>query len=102
VNFVLTVASGGFTIEAADNNHAQLEVIAALVNAVGDARLARQQTLDLHLKPESMAQIAAGGLVYRNSFEVPPGEYVARFVVRDLQSGRIGSVTVPLKTAAGR
>lgn len=102
VNFVLTVASGGFTIDDADNNHAMLEIIAALVNETGDARLSLQKTLDLHLKPESVAQIAAGGLIYRNSVEIPAGNYVGRFVVRDLLSGRIGSVSAPLKAVVSR
>ena len=31
---------------------------------------------------------------------LPPGEYQVRFVVRDNLSGRIGSVTAPLKVSA--
>ncbi len=102
INFFLTLAPGGFTVDNADNNHAMVEIIAALVNETGNARLSLQKTLDLHLKPESVAQITAGGLIYRNVMEIPAGEYVARFVVRDLLSGRIGSVSAPLKIAGSR
>jgi VWFA-related protein len=100
-SFVLTIAGGGFTIDSAAQNHANLEVTVGLVNEKGEVRLGLQQTLDLHLKPESVAQIAAHGLVYRNAVEIPAGVHTARFVVRDRLSGRIGSVSAPLP-AGGR
>jgi hypothetical protein len=34
---------------------------------------------------------------YRGGIVVPPGEYMVRFAVRDRLSGRMGSVSAPLK-----
>jgi hypothetical protein len=37
------------------------------------------------------------GVGYRGALDLSAGEYTVRFVVRDDQSGRIGSVAAPLK-----
>ncbi len=97
VEFTLTVAPGGFTIDSANGNHAWIEVTAGVVDAKGAVKATKPQILDMHLKPESVTKIFAGGLVYRNSFDVAPGEYTGRIVVRDRLSGRVGSVSAPIK-----
>jgi len=48
------------------------------------------------LTAEALTKIKAEGIFYANSFDLPPGDYQVRFVVRDNLSGRIGSVTAPL------
>ena len=68
-----------------------------MVDAKGNIKATNPHTIDLHLKPESVAKIFAGGLVYRSSFDVAPGEYTGRFVVRDRLSGQVGSVSAPIK-----
>jgi VWFA-related protein len=48
------------------------------------------------LTTEALAKIKTEGIIYRNSFDLLPGDYQVKFVVRDNLSGRIGSVTAPL------
>jgi hypothetical protein len=46
-----------------------------------------------------VAQVARQGISNSGSFTLAPGNYAVRFVVRDSQSGRVGTITVPLKVA---
>lgn len=48
------------------------------------------------LTAEALTKIKAEGIYYGNAFDLAPGEYQVKFVVRDNLSGRIGSVTAPL------
>jgi len=44
-----------------------------------------------------LSAIQQSGLAYNGSLDLAAGEYTVRFVVRDDQSGRTGSVAAPLK-----
>ncbi len=47
--------------------------------------------------PEAVAQIKELGFQLKRSIEVTPGDLNIHFVIRDNQTGRIGSLIVPLK-----
>ena len=50
-----------------------------------------------HFKPETYERFRNKGTDYRGALTVAPGDYTVRFVVRDRLSGRIGTVSAPLK-----
>jgi hypothetical protein len=50
-----------------------------------------------HFKPDMYDRFRSKGTDYRGALTVAPGEYTVRFVVRDRLSGRIGTVSAPLK-----
>src|SRR5271165_670895 len=47
--------------------------------------------------PEAVAQIKELGFQLSRSIEVPTGDFTLHFVIRDNQTGRMGSLIVPLK-----
>jgi VWFA-related protein len=47
--------------------------------------------------PEAVAQIKELGFQLKRSIEVPAGDLTIHFVIRDNQTGRMGSLIVPLK-----
>jgi hypothetical protein len=47
--------------------------------------------------PEAVAQIKEIGFQLSRSIEVPAGDFTLHFVIRDNQTGRMGSLIVPLK-----
>jgi hypothetical protein len=55
------------------------------------------QRLERTLPPAAVSQVESGGLTYANSLNLPPGDYTVHLVVRDNQSGKIGSVVAQLK-----
>jgi hypothetical protein len=96
VQFGLHVAPEGVTIEG-EHNQMDLEfAIIALASKSGTAADTISQTLQGAAKPETLAKLRADGIAYNNELELPPGQYMVRFVVRDNPSGKIGSVSAPL------
>ncbi len=95
--FKLVLPAGSVTIVDAEENHFLLEVVALVRTREGKiAAPPFSESLESHLKPESAGEMRADGLTYRNALELPPGDYIVHFVVRDGLSGRMGSVSAPL------
>ncbi len=54
------------------------------------------QNLKGAMTPENFAMLKSTGVDYAGNLHLTPGNYLVRFVVRDNQSGRMGSVSAPL------
>jgi VWFA-related protein len=94
IGFVLKVPATG-VIDEADKNYVDLEVVAQAMNKGAVAGTVSQQFKG-NIVPETLAKLKTDGVLYRNFFELAPGDYQVHFVVRDNLSGRIGSLIVPL------
>jgi hypothetical protein len=98
VNYEMHVAADTALIDSADNNHFVLEFVALAKSPEGkQADLPADQKIDGHLTAERLSSMLQKGIVYRGALNLAPGEYTVRFVVRDDLSGRMGSVSAPLK-----
>ena len=97
VAFDILLPPRSVEIDSGDQNHMNFQVVVI----PRDAELkmlsgAVNQTVDGHLKPETLEKMNSQGLSYRYHVAVPPGEYSLRFVIRDNISGRVGSVSAPV------
>jgi VWFA-related protein len=97
VIFQLTMPANFAVIDEGDDNHFQVQFMAVARTATGAPANETSKTMDGHLKPDTVAQIRNSGMDYRGSLTLSPGEYTVHFAVQDDLSGRIGSVTAPLK-----
>ena len=98
VNYEMQVGPGATLINEGDNNHVALDFVALAKTPEGKAAdLPVSQVVDTHLTSEKSVAIRNVGLGYRGALNLAPGEYTVRLVVRDKLSGRMGSVTAPLK-----
>jgi VWFA-related protein len=97
VNYEMRVAPDSALIDVADNNHLVLNLVALARTPEGKVADDPSWRVDIHLSSEKVSAIRREGVDYRGALDLAPGEYTVRFVVRDGQSGRIGSVTAPLK-----
>jgi VWFA-related protein len=86
-------------VDESDQNHMIVDIAAAARNGNGEVVVELSQRIDTHLKPDGLEQIQRNGMTYRNSLQLPPGEYTVRFVVRDSLGNRMGSVAAPIKVA---
>ena len=77
-------------VNEADQNRIDAEFVAQ-VTKEGVPSGAISQTIKGLIVPDTLVKLKAEGVVYHNSFDLAPGEYQVRFVVRDNLSGRIGS-----------
>jgi hypothetical protein len=55
------------------------------------------QVVDRTLPPEAVSLIEKSGITYKNTLDLPPGDYLVRFVVRDNLTGRTGAANSLLK-----
>jgi VWFA-related protein len=51
------------------------------------------------LSPQQAQQAHEHGFSLNNVIELPPGDYIVKFLVHDKFTGRLGSVTVPVKVS---
>jgi len=52
----------------------------------------KQKTVDFHLRDTSLEKLGASGLTSRASFDLKPGTYMVRQVVRDTEGGQISAL----------
>ncbi len=98
VGFQLYVPSSAGLVSS-DQPMLDLDFLAAALTMQGDMAATSSRSLKTTVKPEGLQKIGQYGLTYLSDVEVKPGDYTLRVVVRDNQSGRIGSITAPLKVA---
>jgi hypothetical protein len=84
-------------VDADNNNKLDLDVVAVAMKASGEAADQVGQTIGGNVDQAAITDLQTNGLTYENMFEVPPGTYTAKFVVRDNVTGRMGSVQAALK-----
>ena len=79
-------------------NANQLTIVSGLFDRNGRFISATQKVLDMHLRDETLASKLDRGLTLKSSFDVKPGAYVVRLVVRDA-GGQIsaanGAIEIP-------
>lgn len=97
VRFSVHLNANSITIDDSDKNHVSLEFLAVARDPTMKVANQVGQTVEAHLKPESVDKLRTSGMTYNNQLVVAPGDYNVRFVVRDNLNGHIGSLQVPLK-----
>src|SRR5262249_7908346 len=88
--FVLGIDPTTLTVDTADNNHIQLDVVAVALDRTGKVVGDMTQQLDLHPSATELARLRNGGFAYSNAVDVPPNAVKVRFIVRDDLSQRLG------------
>ena len=84
--------------KADGRNNSNLTIVSAVFDNNGSFVMGTEKTLELHLKDDTLAKKLGSGLDVRSSFDVKPGNYLVRLVVRD-EEGQIaadnGAVRIP-------
>jgi VWFA-related protein len=86
--------------EKADGrNQNDLTVVAALFDRNGNFIAGTQRILTMKLRDDTLARLARTGVTVRTNFDVKPGDYVVRLVVRDSKAAQLsaenGIVEIP-------
>jgi hypothetical protein len=83
----------------ADRNCNELTVVAGLFDRNGVYATGNQKRIDMRLLDETVEKRLGNGLTIRSSFDVKPGTYSVRLVVRDaegqLMTAQNGTVDIP-------
>ena len=85
--------------KAGDRNDNDLTVVAAVFDRNGNFITGTQKVIQMKLRDETLARLSQTGVTVRTNFDVKPGDYVVRLVVRDSNAAQLGaesgSVEIP-------
>jgi hypothetical protein len=80
-------------------NRDDLTVVSAVFNRNGDFIQGSKKILEMRLKDDTLEHKLGSGITMRTSFDVKPGGYLVRLVVRDaedrMMSAQSGAVEIP-------
>ncbi len=96
VNMIISLAGDTGVLNEATRT-ADLVVVAVAKDAKGATVGRLNEGAGGQFPAEAIAQIKAAGFQLKRSIEVPVGDLTIHFVIRDNQTGRMGSLIVPLK-----
>jgi VWFA-related protein len=96
LNLVITIPGEAGVVNASTGK-ADIGLVAIAKNAKGETLGKMNEGAGGQFPPEAVAQIKEMGFQLKRSFEVSPGESTVHFVIRDNQTGRMGSIIFPLK-----
>ena len=96
VNIAISLAGDTGVLNEATRT-VDLVVIAVAKDAKGATVGKLNEGAGGQFPPEAVAQIKELGFQLKRSIEVPVGDLTVHFVIRDNQTGRMGSLIVPLK-----
>jgi hypothetical protein len=79
-------------------NANNLTIVSGLFDRNGKFITGNQKVLEMHLKDDTLANKLHSGITIRSSFDVKPGSYLVRLVVRDAE-GQVaaanGAIEIP-------
>lgn len=85
--------------KAEGRNSDNLTLVTAIFDQDGNLVTAKEKNVEFHLLDTSLARIDQSGITMRTRFDVKPGSYMVREVVRDAEGSKIsalnGSVDIP-------
>jgi len=85
--------------KAEDRNSDNLTITSAIFDRNGNLITGSEKMVEMKLKDQSLAGIPEVGISIRSNFDVAPGAYVVRLVVRDsegqLMAAKNGTVQIP-------
>jgi len=85
--------------KADGRNNDNLTVVSALFNRNGDFVKGSEEVLKMRLKDDTLDRKLRSGITLKSSFDVKPGSYLVRLVVRDtegrLMAAENGAVEIP-------
>ena len=84
--------------KADGRNNNSLTIVSAVFDRNGNFVTGNQKTLQMHWKDETLDTKLASGVTLKSSFDVKPGSYLVRLVVRDDEgqlAAQNGAIEIP-------
>lgn len=74
-----------------DRNDNDLTVVAAVFDRNGNFVTGTQKVIEMKLRDATLAKLSRSGVTVRTNFDVKPGDYIVRLVVRDANASQLGA-----------
>jgi hypothetical protein len=69
-----------------------LTFVTALFDRDGKYMSSKEKTIEFHLRDESLEKLTQSGITAKTSFDLRPGTYLVRQVVRDAEGGQLSGL----------
>jgi VWFA-related protein len=99
INLVIDANGLDFKTDSTGKQHATFEVVGFVVNNLGKTQDGFSQTVTTNFSPEEYSNALKNGISFTGHADLPPGSYQTRAVVRDEETGRMGTVSQYLEVA---
>jgi hypothetical protein len=96
-SFLLGITADAVTVDAGDNNHIKLAIVAVALDDHGKVLADVSQEVDIHPTEASLARMRQKGFAYSNELMIPPRTTKVRFLVRDDLGERVGTISTPIE-----
>ncbi|HEX8888811.1 MAG TPA: VWA domain-containing protein [Pyrinomonadaceae bacterium] len=93
INLVIDANDLSFKKNADDKYHAEFDVVGFVVNSRGQTQGGFSQTITSSFSPEEYKQALLNGISFTGHAQLPPGQYQLRAVVREAETGHLGTVS---------
>jgi len=93
VNLAIDAKTLDFKLDAAGKQTASFDVIGFVVNNLGKSEDGFSQTVTASFSPEEYQHALANGISFTGHAELPPGSYQLRAVVREVNTGKLGTLS---------
>ena len=93
INLVIDATSLEFKTDTAGKHTAAFDVVAFVVNNVGKTEDGFSQTVTASFSDDELKRALASGISFTGHAELAPGSYQLRAVVRDVGTGKLGTVS---------
>ncbi len=97
IEFAMTLPARSISLSSESQNHLHLDVAYVVKDEAGKEVDRQGESFNADLNPQMVEQVQTKGLMWGKTLHLSPGRYSARFVLRDNNSGKIGSVVAPLQ-----
>lgn len=78
--------------KAGDRNDENLIIVTAIFDDNGNLITGQQKTIDLKLKDATLDRVNRAGLSFRSAFDLQPGSFLVRVVVRDSEGDQMAAL----------
>jgi VWFA-related protein len=86
--------------EKGSNREGKFEFIAQATDTKGKVTGVTRDVVQVKLPAEKAEKLKSGGIFYSTGFQLKPGAYKLKFLVRDNKTGKLGSFEQPLEIPA--
>jgi hypothetical protein len=83
--------------EKGTDREARFEFVTQAADAKGKIASVARDSVQLRLPADKAEKIKAGGIFYSTGFQLKPGDYKLKFLVRDNLTGKLGSFEQPIQ-----
>jgi len=87
-------------LEKGTNYEGKFEFVAQVTDAKGKISSVARDAVQVRLPAEKAEKIKAGGIFYTTDFQLRPGDYKLKFLVRDNVTGKLGNFEQPISVPA--